>query len=315
MKFKQYNNCFLNRTTGRTGCFFFFCILSLVFHGACTSRSVHPAPGPASGVLDPGGYSFAFLEWRGEGPPIIFLHGLGGNALVFGGLAEDLGHRNMIAIDLPGHGLTPAPRRPEEWALDAIDRALVRAVRARWPGSHIWAGHSWGGKLAIGGATMDGDSTVGLMLFDPTPTGPVSNEDPEGSIDSYFKIEFGPHRNLDEAISTVNTLPQYSPWSANLEQQYRRSIHLAPDGSVTSILTRESALAVVESTSQDYNEMATSIHSPVLLLLASETPQEPHQESDTFEATQLVEIESNHWILSNNRPAVAFAVRRWLSHF
>src|SRR3954464_9613266 len=107
-----------------------------------------------------------FVEWSGEGTPIVLLHGLGGNALWWNGLARRFSGRHMIAIDLPGHGENPAP---VYWELEPMAQEIAAAVTRSWPRGHIWAGHSWGGKLAVAAAAADGDFARGLILVDAVP--------------------------------------------------------------------------------------------------------------------------------------------------
>ncbi|CAA9514342.1 MAG: Putative hydrolase [uncultured Sphingomonadaceae bacterium] len=87
-------------------------------------------------------------ETRGAGGKLLLIHGLGGSArswdLILPVLAE---HREVIAIDLPGHGRTPAEpdsgtfrgltRSVEAW-LDAQDLAGVDVV-----------GSSMGARMAL----------------------------------------------------------------------------------------------------------------------------------------------------------------------
>lgn len=48
------------------------------------------------------------VDIRGEGPPVVLLHGWGLNVRVWDPLAAALGNRfRLIAVDLPGHGLSP----------------------------------------------------------------------------------------------------------------------------------------------------------------------------------------------------------------
>ena len=75
----------------------------------CTHNgSVHPG---ADRMID---HDRSPISWResGEGPPVIFLHGLGGTRTAWDPQLRDLGSRfRCIAWDMPGYGASPPPTR------------------------------------------------------------------------------------------------------------------------------------------------------------------------------------------------------------
>jgi pimeloyl-ACP methyl ester carboxylesterase len=90
-------------------------------------------------------------ERAGSGPPLVLLHGLGhrrqGWAAVLDALTP---HRDVIAIDLPGHGqsppLRPAGREPVTLITEQVADLLTTLGLAR---PHV-AGNSLGGTVALG---------------------------------------------------------------------------------------------------------------------------------------------------------------------
>lgn len=62
-------------------------------------------------------------ESYGEGPPVVFIHGLGGTANVWHGVMQDLKqHNHCIALDLRGHGRSDGKGKftIEGWAHDVL---------------------------------------------------------------------------------------------------------------------------------------------------------------------------------------------------
>ena len=110
---------------------------------------------------------------RGEGAPIVFLHGFGadlnGWRPVHRLLPETL---PALAIDLPGHGLSSLGE-------DASFEALVEAARAalaeeRVNAAHL-VGHSLGGAVAAALSHERGVQALSLMLIAPAGLGPETN--------------------------------------------------------------------------------------------------------------------------------------------
>jgi 3-oxoadipate enol-lactonase len=86
--------------------------------------------------------------WEGgEGLPVVLLHGLGGSAANWVEVAPLLlPHRRVLAIDLPGHGGSPALSSPA--GIDAFADAVAAAIDAAGYGAVLVAGHSFGGHVA-----------------------------------------------------------------------------------------------------------------------------------------------------------------------
>jgi pimeloyl-ACP methyl ester carboxylesterase len=110
---------------------------------------------------------------RGEGTPIVFLHGFGADLNGWRPVHRLLpGTRPALAIDLPGHGLTPLGD-------DASFETLVEAARTalaeeRVSAAHL-VGHSLGGAVAAALAHEPGVKALSLMLIAPAGLGEEAN--------------------------------------------------------------------------------------------------------------------------------------------
>ena len=126
-------------------------------------------PAVSSTVVDVGGpVHVADLGGRGdgEGPTIVCLHGLGGSHLnwlaVAPGLAE-LGR--VVAVDLVGHGRTPAAGRlPDLAGHVAVATGVLDALGA---GPVTLVGNSMGGLVAALVASERPELVDRLVLVDP----------------------------------------------------------------------------------------------------------------------------------------------------
>jgi len=290
-------------------------LVPLLVVGSCHSARIAPSasnslpPGARERVLRAGDLALYAVEWTGSGTPIVLLHGLGGNAATWAGLVRQLPGRHVIAIDLPGHGMSPMP---SSWDIARLARDIVAAVRARWPGAHIWVGHSWGGKLAVAAAATDSDGTRGLILVDAVPASPYRIGDPAGVVESLFAGELDPWPSLDSALVSVRHLPQFTPWTAEVELAFRRAVAVQRDGRVIPLLSRAKGIAILQSLATDLTQSAAAIRSPVLVLSAPHSFFEQAQHV-LFPTADFVSLAGNHWLQISNVRGVSSAVLTWLS--
>lgn len=83
----------------------------------------------------------------GSGQPIVLLHGYGESLVAWQGVFERLAPRaRVIALDLPGFGLSSKPR--SGYQTDSIAAVVVDALRALNVDSAVLVGHSLGGAVA-----------------------------------------------------------------------------------------------------------------------------------------------------------------------
>ena len=111
---------------------------------------------------------------EGEGPPVVFIHGLGGAANVWHGVIQAMKqHHHCVAMDLRGHGRSNARGKFSigQWAKDV--HALIGHLEL--PAVNV-VGHSLGSLVAQQFAASHPDSIEQLVLV-----GGISYFQPETS--------------------------------------------------------------------------------------------------------------------------------------
>lgn len=127
-------------------------------------RFAEDATGQALRV-DVGGYAL-HVETAGEGPPVLLLHGFTGSTRTLDGVAAGLRAAGFatIAVDLPGHGRSDAPRDPAAYAMERCATALARVLDAAGAPRAAVLGYSLGGRIALGLAVARPERLRGLVL-------------------------------------------------------------------------------------------------------------------------------------------------------
>ena len=135
--------------------------------GTATPQDVTGPLGGRSGWIDlDGPVHYTDFGGPASGPGIVCVHGLGGSAVNWSGIAPLLtGRYRLLAPDLAGHGLTqPAGRGVDVTANRAL---LHRFIQARAQGPVILMGNSMGGMISLLEASTAPGSVAGLILIDP----------------------------------------------------------------------------------------------------------------------------------------------------
>lgn len=108
-----------------------------------------------------------FYAARGKAAsrPVVFVHGAGGNHLIWGNqLAHLAAVARPIALDLPGHGNSPGPGYQSIADYAQVVAAFLKALRDKAPALPILAGHSMGGAIAQTVALTCPRLLAGLVL-------------------------------------------------------------------------------------------------------------------------------------------------------
>ena len=110
---------------------------------------------------------------RGRGAPIVFLHGFGADLNSWRPVHRLLPETQpALAIDLPGHGLSPLGEEASFGALAESARAVL--IEEGASAAHL-VGHSLGGAVATALAHEPGLKALSLMLIAPAGLGEETN--------------------------------------------------------------------------------------------------------------------------------------------
>src|SRR4051794_11757595 len=123
----------------------------------------HP---PAGRFVEVDGVRLHYLE-RGEGPPVVLLHGnvVTAEDWVLSGVLDRVAERHrVVAFDRPGFGYSDRPRGSAWTAAEQAD--LVRRALARLGVERpVVVSHSWGTNVALALALADPAAVRGLVLL------------------------------------------------------------------------------------------------------------------------------------------------------
>jgi pimeloyl-ACP methyl ester carboxylesterase len=105
-------------------------------------------------------------------PPIVFVHGL---ACVHTDWQRQIGHfsaRHLtVAVDLPGHGATPAA---DTSTIERCGMDVAALLRARSLPPAVLAGHSLGCRVVLDAALRAPEHVAGIVLVDGSRFGPAA---------------------------------------------------------------------------------------------------------------------------------------------
>jgi pimeloyl-ACP methyl ester carboxylesterase len=206
-------------------------------------------------------------------PAIVLVHGAGMDHSVFALQARALAHhgRNVLALDLPGHGGSEGPALDSvaglaEWVLRAASASGIERLRL--------AGHSMGALIALEAAARGAARIEALALLGFVP-------------------EMRVHPDLLAAarVGSHSTVELMTSWS--LSAQARLGANPAPGlwlgGSVLRLLERAdpASLAADLAACDRYRDAAAAaaqLRCPVLLLLGGDDRMTPASRARPFAA-------------------------------
>ena len=135
---------------------------------AHVARALASPPPGEPGRLTVEGTSWSYLRWGSPSdPPLLLVHGVTSNCGIWWRVGPALAAtgRDVIAIDMPGHGRTPwrGRHRLSDTAADVA--TVIRAMGIDRPDLEV-VGHSWGAMVSAH-LPMAGVRPAVLVLLDP----------------------------------------------------------------------------------------------------------------------------------------------------
>ena len=123
----------------------------------------HSAPTPSHATI--AGLRFRYLDWGGDGSPVLALHGLASSAHWYDIVAPLLRDRfRIIAPDQRGHGQSAQAGSGYDWPTLASD--AIGLLDHLGLGTAAVVGHSWGANVALNTAALHPDRVAALVMVD-----------------------------------------------------------------------------------------------------------------------------------------------------
>jgi 2-succinyl-6-hydroxy-2,4-cyclohexadiene-1-carboxylate synthase len=103
-------------------------------------------------------------------PPIVLLHGFTGDITTWLPLMEHLPWKQPVwAVDLVGHGRSPAPDDADAYSMDNQVAAVLAALSEAGVTRAHWLGYSMGGRVALALALSAPERVASLTLIGASP--------------------------------------------------------------------------------------------------------------------------------------------------
>lgn len=189
-----------------------------------------------------------YLDWGGDGPPLLLVHATGFHARLWDPYIDELRrHARVIAVDQRGHGDSSIPSTDFAWRRLADD--MMAVIKDAEIEGCVAAGHSSGGAAVATCAARSPGSIRSLLLIDPVL--PLRSPVNEGS--DHNPLAHGARRrrarwaNPNEFEEAMRGRGPFALWRPEFLHAYaRHGLRQLPDGDWTLKCEPESEARVYE---------------------------------------------------------------------
>jgi len=256
----------------------------------------YPWPSPRQRFVVVEGRRLSALDWGGDDPPLLLLHGVGGNAWMWGALAETLcQHRRPIALDFRGYGDSEWSREREYQTVHHAADVAAFVAALELEGLDL-VGFSWGGLVALAFAAAQPDLVKRLVMIDIPP----SSELPEDAIPPNFRARFADHA---DAVAGERALAPRAA-EATLEALAALSTRAEPDGGLARKMDPYLTTRWPFRSDDRWDELRT-LPAPSLAVRAADSPilsEEVAAAMAELPGVELVTIPGSGHLVANEQP-------------
>lgn len=236
------------------------------------------AMGPFERYAQVSGLRLHFLEWPGQDPPLLLVHGSSFNAWMWAPVAEALAPARVLAVDVRGHGDTIAPQGLgfRDWRSYGLD--IAQLIASLGLERLTLVGHSAGGAWSIHAAAQVPERVSALVLVDPVLYAPADPGAGPGGGSTLGMVERALRRRgswtgRTEAKEYFRQRVPYSRFHPKVFERFVSTcLRPSPDGGLELKCTP--AVEAEMYAGQDTNSASsflTGFRFPVLIVEAAET--------------------------------------------
>jgi non-heme chloroperoxidase len=226
------------------------------------------AAAPPSKFVTVNGARLEYLDWGGEGPPLLFLAGLGSTAHIFEDLALEF-QSNHRCLALTRRGFGRSEQTAGGYELDNLARDVLVFASQLGLRNITLVGHSYGGTEAIHAAQLSPQLVRRVILLDTAndtipPDAPAAEQ-------KLFAAFTG--MSASERLSSLDADRAYEKrlmgnvWPEAAESNLRETVVIAKDGSIQGRTPGQISGAIVSERAKG-KWHTTRIPVPSLLIFA-----------------------------------------------
>ena len=269
--------------------------------------SDNSTPRPEEKWTQVNGLDVRYLDWGGDGEPMLALHGLASSAHWYDIVAPLLRHRyRIIAPDQRGHGQTTQAKSGYDWHTLSDDlAALLDHVSADIPGFRDPVpalGHSWGGHVVSNLAYHYPDRLKRIVMIDggfldgrlfPEPTWEA------------FSDLLRPRNVTGNRQQFLDRLREQMTgfWNSEIERIVQTMVYEDEKGQIQDILRPENQAQVIRAMWDDpCSHTLTQVQCPALIIAAGPLPERANSDFAQLRRRMVGAAESAlpngraHWI-------------------
>ena len=252
---------------------------------------------PSEHWADIGDLKVRYLDWGGDGPPLLALHGLASSAHWYDIVAPMLRDRyRIIAPDQRGHGQTTSAPSGYDWKtlsddliglLDQVGLAEVAVM-----------GHSWGGNVATNLAAYFPNRISRLIMIDG---GFFDGRLFPGATWESFSHRVRPRDVTGDRQEFLERLREQMGdiWNDEIERIVQTMVYEDEDGQIQDILRPDNHAQVIRAMWDDPASVTLpKIKCPTLIVAAGPAPDRAGSE---FAETRRRMVEAAEQVLKNCR--------------
>ena len=280
---------------------------------------------PPERWADVGDLRIRYLDWGGDGPPVIALHGLASSCHWYDLIAPLLSKEfRIIAPDQRGHGKTTQASSGYDWPTLSMDVVglMDRLGIQRAP----VMGHSWGGHVASSLAAHHPERVSRLVMIDGGYLdGRLSHDQSWEGFSQVLRPRnvSGTRQEFLERLSTQLA----DCWSDDLARVVQTMVYEDDDGFIRDILHPDNHTQVIR-TMWDYppSSVLPKVVCPALIVAAGPSPERAASQFAQLRQAMVESAEQNlrdgraHWIpatvhdIGYHKPVeLASVIREFLS--
>ncbi len=228
---------------------------------------------PAEKWAQVNGLDMRYLDWGGDGEPLLALHGLASSAHWYDLVAPLLRHRyRIIAPDQRGHGQTTNADSGYDWHTLSDDiAALLDHVGGDVPGFRDPVpalGHSWGGHVVSNFASHYPDRVRRIVMIDGGFLDGRLFPDPTWEA---FSSMLRPRNVSGDREEFLNRLREQmaSFWNSEIERIVQTMVYEDEEGQIQDILRPQNQAQVIRAMWDDpCSRTLTQVRCPALIVAA-----------------------------------------------